>query len=158
MFPGPPQANLWIRHCQIPEHRKQVCTVMFGLFQNPRWWPKRSLVLYWCGEWGDGILLHSPLWWVRNTAPFHCVVSTEYYSVPLCFENGLLHFADINSDIPKPFDDLTFDDVKLPTQWIQGKVANLEHGFTSLHNLMWTCYLNEYIRLRHRLRFPNEVD
>ena len=32
----------------------------------------------------------------------------------------------------------------IPTQWIQGKVVNLEkHGFGSLHNVAWTFYHND---------------
>ena len=39
-----------------------------------------------------------------------------------------------------------------------GKNSQLgKHGFGSLHNLKWTCYLNEDILLRHWLRFTNEV-
>ena len=33
-----------------------------------------------------------------------------------------------------------------------------KRGFGSLHNVTWTCYLNEDILLRHWLRFTNEVD
>ena len=47
------------------------------------------------------------------------------------------------------------------TQWMQGKVADLESMvsiFDSLHKLTWTCYHNEDIVLQHCLRFTNEVD
>ena len=37
-----------------------------------------------------------------------------------------------------------------------GKNSQLgKHGFGSLHNLNWTCYLNEDILLRHWLRFAS---
>ena len=40
-----------------------------------------------------------------------------------------------------------------------GKNSQLgKHGFGSLHNLNWPCYLNEDILLRRWLRFINEVD
>ena len=40
-----------------------------------------------------------------------------------------------------------------------GKSSQLgKHGFGSLHNLRWTCYLNEDILLRDRLCFTNKVD
>ena len=48
---------------------------------------------------------------------------------------------------------LTIDSVNIGENSQLGK-----HGFGSLHNLKWTCYLNEDILLRHWLRFTNEVD
>ena len=46
------------------------------------------------------------------------------------------------------------------TQWMQGKVADLESMvsiFDSLHKLTWTCYHNEDIVLQHCLRFTNKL-
>ena len=40
-----------------------------------------------------------------------------------------------------------------------GESSKLEkHGFGSLHNITWSCYHNEDILLRHKLRFKNEDD
>ena len=132
--------TIFSRQSRGNEQKKVIFLRRFTLYSrhyNNSWhlYPGKITIL----NTGHFLTLHSLQWLlIRFSCPIICI---DTFS--LCY-----FIRGCNNNARNSNDSMNI-----------GKSSQLgKQGFGSLHNLTWTCCLNDDILLRHWLRFGKEVD